>query len=179
MVRQSVDSCVVPEYQGLLIFPEMIQLLLDSIESSIPVFGFPNHNSFPISKILRHKIIGIYRTRLFTSLKKYLQENSAIIPYAYAKWWLVFSNKEQHIYFLRKNNHFFLVRKTKKKSILRIIGEVEESTATLFPKINNTLVILSYGSIYPTFYNKKKTGTVIISQQNSNIHVPLWSVDAI
>ena len=173
---QSVDSCVIQEYQGLLIFPEMINKLKAQVPKECPIYGFPNSEATPIVKLMKHKILGTYRTRFLFSYRIFHKEHQTLIPYDYAKWWII--NYDKSIYSTKIGSHLFLVKKHKTKGTLFVVGEVNEETAALFPKISGLFIPTYYSSV-PTFYNKNKKGIIIVNQRNIYADIPTWKVDAV
>lgn len=176
---QDSDSCVLPEFQGLLIFTDMTYLLKKEIGGKdVFSYGFPNSQSGPIGKICRSKVIARYKPRLFLSCKGFSNEHLGMIPYDYAKWWISF--KESNAHSIHIGNHYYIVKKKKRKGFLYIIGETDRNTALLFPMTSPCFRILTYSSLKEAFYSKKSTAIEVLSPDTKEQSlVPSWKVDAI
>lgn len=176
---QGVDSAVLPEYEGLVLFPDMLEISKKEIKKKYPIYGFPNSKAFPISKLLKHKIVAIYRHVYFISPSVYAKEHSLMIPKNYALW--QFKNSSVQYSSLKCLGHYYLVTFVKKRwgvAIMDIVGEIDKETAELFPHYQGHLFLLTYKSSIPRFYNKNRKSGFIITNQGAPInYVPYWKND--
>ena len=178
---QGTDSCVLPEYEGLMIFPEMLMLVKKKLGKENPVYGFPNPNSFPIAMKMKHQLVATCRQAWYLTPLAYKREEPIKIPFLYAQWWLKKSSSD--FFSLKYFGHYYIVCFSYKRlgiCVLNIVGEVEKETAAIFPKYRGGLFLLSYKSANPRWYNKNRISGYHITNSGAPVmHVPTWTIDAI
>jgi len=175
---EAVDSAVLPEYQGLMLFPDMLRISKKEIKK-YPVYSFPNSNSFPLGKLLKHKTIATLRHVYYSTPKAYAQEHYLKIPKLHALW--QFKDSSIQYWSLHYWGHYYLVNFVRKKwgvAILDIVGEIDKDTADNFSHYPERIFLLIYKSSIPRFYNKKRKSGFFITSQGAPIeYVPYWKID--
>ncbi len=177
---QGTDSCVLPEYRGLLIFLEMDLLLKKQVEND-PVYGFPNHEMIHLEVKRRRRIVGTFRQVYFLTACQYCKEEILKISKKYAQWWLAYINP--NLFYVPWFGHFYIVSLVKKRmgvSILNIIGESDKDAALIFPRYRGGLFILTYKSRCPRWYNKHRLSGFHITTNDDRLdYVPTWKCDCL
>lgn len=163
---QTVDTCVLEQFRGMGLFKNMTYFELELLGKDMPVYGFPNVNSYPGYVKMGWQVEHLYKTVC-------LSPDNADVEDGYAAWWLKAQNGISHMI---KRGRCYLVRKHESKPTATLIGRVSETTARLFPKMEGHCLLKRFES-KSSIYNKTKSIPLVCNQQWMKI--PYWKIDAI
>lgn len=172
---QPGQTCVTEACRGKGIFSEMTRRAIKMLPDNVLIYNFPNNNSFHGYLKLGWKLMGEYRPRLLLTNKQYKKEHSEVIPQNYIDWWL---KDKKGIKYVKYFGEYYLCRHDTPRPYFHVIGRVEKSLATQFPKAGNW-GLLFYLSNKISFYNRKYTPVRIVMKGDDNVYVPIWKMDAL
>ena len=167
---QTVDTCVLGRFRGMGIFKRMTQWELELLGESALVYGFPNANSFPGYVKMGWRVKHLYKTPVLLGKGNGRQ---GLIEGAYAAWWL---KAQPDIESAFKNGKYYLIRKKKKHALATLLGQVDETTASLFPSKEGVCLSSSFET-KSSIYNKNKFIPLVCNQPT--MEIPYWKIDAI
>ncbi|MBQ0024586.1 MAG: hypothetical protein KBT00_02525 [Bacteroidales bacterium] len=169
---ETCDTCVLEECRGKGVFSTITKKEIEIIGPDIPIYGFPNHNSFPgyvkMGWDVRYKIYPA----IFFSARRYNKEFPQIIDVEYAKWLSHASSDFRH---MKIGNNYYLVTLTRRKHA-KVVGRLGKETSCIFPRISRWRII-NYSSRNKRFYNKDKYHGSLITYDKNAIDIPQWKSD--
>lgn len=163
---QTVDTCVLEQYRGMGLFKKTTRWELEQLGRDTLVYGFPNVNSYPGYVKMGWQVKHLYKA-LCLSVKCEEVEDK------YAAWWL---KAQQGITHIQKKGNYYLIRKKEKSPMATLIGQVDETTARLFPQSGGTFLFKRFET-KSSIYNKNKSIPLVCNQPK--MEIPYWKIDAI
>ena len=163
---QTVDTCVLEQFRGMGLFKKMTFHELELLGDGTLAYGFPNVNSYP-----GYVKMGWHVEHLHKTFR--LSKKNADIEDGYAAWWL---KAQQGITHIHKNGKYYLIRKKKKNPVATLLGQVDETTARLFPVSGSPCLFKCFES-KSSIYNKNKSIPLVCNQ--IGLKIPYWKIDAI
>ena len=170
---QPGDTCVMEICRGKGIFSEMTKRAMAMISDDAIIYNFPNHNSFPGYIKMGWKLLHDYNVCLLTSYDKYKKEHPIMMDADYANWWV----KGRSLTYTKRFGHYFLLQKDYRPLCYRILAEVDEQTAKMFPHTRCGLFF--YKSERQTWYNKRFALTHVVARNPEIGYIPTWKIDAV
>lgn len=108
---QPCDTGVVRTHRGSGIFTKMTKLAMSKLDNSVPLYNFPNDNSIKGYYKMDWKLISHLKYTIFQK-KKHIN-NLEVLDKNYINWLSksVQVQKEQKLFYMKKNGDYFLLRK--------------------------------------------------------------------
>lgn len=170
---QPGSTCVKAVCRGKGIFTEMTKKAVSELPAGVIIYNYPNYNSFPGYMKMGWHVAGKYKSRLYTSYKAFRKEHPASIDNEYVKWWL----KGTELRYKKIRGRYFLVQKDRRVFCYHILGETDEQSALLFPKLK--LGLIFYKSQKETWYNKSLGASCVVTRNSDIDLIPTWKIDAV
>ena len=168
---QTVDTCTKENCRGLGIFRNITTKEVEILGEQMPIYGYPNSNSFPGYKKFGWRVY-YFHNALF-NLEEYQSEWHIDMDYDFAKWWY---KDRKSVFYIQKQGQYFIVSPSRYTSVIHIIAKVDERTALLFPKWNKKSIIL-YNSFKKRWYNLNKKASPIVARGSLLGEIPGWKAD--
>lgn len=170
---QPGSTCVKAVCRGRGIFTEMTKRAVSELPEGVIVYNYPNYNSFPGYMKMGWCIAGKYKSRLYTSYTEFKKEHLVPIDNEYVKWWLIGTELK----YKKICGRYFLVQKDRRPFCYHILGETDEQSALLFPKLSFGLIF--YKSRKETWYNNKLGSSCVVTKNLDINFIPTWKIDAV
>ena len=173
---QNAETSVIKsnDSNGVFAVMTMTKSKFISTKKGIPIYSFPNPNSFPGYQKMKWNIRWNRRVVFLPGISSNRQVPH--IDESYALWWLI---RRKRIHFIKRFGRYYLVEAAQRKYVGRLLGEVNKSTALHFPKSEHTYLMLYYDSDKETFYNKKMPAFPLVFYNVADIQAPYWKLDSI
>lgn len=170
---QPGSTCVLPVCRGKGIFSEMTKRAMAMLPDNAIIYNFPNPNSYPGYIKMGWKLLHDYNVCLLTCYDEYKKEHPVMMSSDYANWWV----KGRNLTYTKCFGHYFLLQKDHRPLCYRILAEVEEQTAKMFPHTRCGLFF--YKSEKQTWYNKRFALGHVVTRNPELGYIPTWKIDAI
>lgn len=167
---QTVDTCVLEPFRGMGLFKKITQWELELLGEDTLVYGFPNVNSYPGYVKMGWQVKQLYKTLV---LSNWGVAPSDTLESAYVKWWLKAQSGISHVF---RKGSYYIIRKKKNNPLAVLIGQVDETTARLFPKTEGVCLFKRFET-KPSRYNKNKS--IPLVSNKIGMIIPYWKIDAI
>ena len=142
-----------------------------SQKQGIPIYSFPNTNSFPGYKKMKWNIRWNRKVVFVPGISS--SKQLLHVDGDYASWWL---KRRGGISYIKRFGHYYLVKAT--TGLGYVLGTVDEGTALQFPKSEKRYLVLYYESDKRTFYNHNKKMRPLVYCNVDDFQVPYWKTDA-
>lgn len=163
---QTVDTCVLERFRGMGLFKSMTRWELERFGKDTLVYGFPNVNSFPGYVKMGWHVEYLHKTLC-------LPVKHDEIDHEYAVWWL---KAQAGISVVQRKGKFYLIRKKKRNPVATLIGQIDETAASLFPESKGTCLYNCFKK-KSSIYNMTKSIPLVCNQ--TGVGIPYWKIDAI
>ena len=163
---QTVDTCVLKQFRGKGLFRKLTCFEMEQLGNDVPVYGFPNENSYPGYIKMGWHVEHLYKSFCLTI-------KNAVLEDGYAAWWLKAQNG---ISCIRKRDGYYLVRKNTRKPVATLLGRVSETTARLFPETVGPCLLKAIEA-KSSIYNMNFSIPLVCNRPGMKI--PYWKIDAI
>lgn len=170
---QPGDTCVMENCRGKGVFSIMTKKSIAFLPESAIIYNFPNPNSYLGYIKMGWKLIHDYSVRLLTSYDEYKKEHPVMMDDDYANWWI----KGRNLTYTQCVGHYFLLQKDHRPMCYRILAEVGERTAKLFPLTRYGLFF--YRSERKNWYNKRFARAHVVTRNSDIGYIPTWKIDAV
>lgn len=167
---QTVDTCVLEKYRGLGLFKKMTRRELELLGKNTLIYGFPNTNSYPGYVKMGWQVKHLYKRPILLTKDTTTLNH---VESAYAAWWLKAQSGISHI---QKNGKYYLIRNKENNLLATLIGQVDETTARLFPETVGACLYKCFET-KSSIYNKNKSIPLVCNQPT--MEIPYWKIDAI
>lgn len=170
---QSDDTCVLEAARGRGVMTGFTQRELSMAPEGSYIYGSPNGKSYWAYKKMKWNEIEMY-PRIFCSYRKYIKEHLEKMPFEYAKWWIVGSNK----FHIKRGGHYYLISTTDRKYLANLIAEVDKDTAVMYPRFKKFSVFVYRSYTKPLLWRLRKNEPMHhISWQGDPKLFPYWKID--
>ena len=171
---QTTDTSVLAEYRRRGIYSTMLQghQSLPCLEGKL-LYGFPNHNSLPCRIRLGWDHLLLYKRVVL--LPFMFLGDMPFIDQDYASWWL---RSRAHICYLKCFGGYYLARYTSVKTVVCILGRVDEKTALYFPRMKGLRTMAYHYSGRPSVIgNHSRTVAVVHRNGGERMDAWYWKAD--
>lgn len=170
---QPGDTCVMENCRGKGVFSIMTKKSIAFLPDSAIIYNFPNPNSYPGYIKMGWKLLHDYNVCLLTSYDEYKKDHPVMMDANYANWWV----KGRNLTYTKRFGHWFLLQKDHRPLCYRILAEVDEQTAKMFPHTRCGLFF--YKSEKQTWYNKRFALAHVVTRNPEIGYIPTWKIDAV
>lgn len=170
---QPGDTCVMENCRGKGVFSVMTRKSIAYLPDSAIIYNFPNPNSYPGYIKMGWNLLHNYNVCLLTNYDAYKKEHPFMMDANYANWWV----KGRNLTYTKRFGHYFLLQKDHRPLCYRILAEVNEQTAKMFPHTRCGLFF--YKSERQTWYNKRFALAHVVTRNPEIEYIPTWKIDAV
>lgn len=170
----SAETSVIQSANSIGVFASMIMTMskLISKRKGIPLYTFPNSNSFPGFQKSKWNIRWKRKVLFVPGISSNNQLQH--IDRDYALWWLI---QRKAVCYIKRFGHYYLIKAFGRRGC--VLGMVDKDTALHFPKLGNKYIFLFCYSDKETFYNRNKRPIPIVYCNVTDLYIPYWKRDAI